>query len=111
MSGKNPPGKIPPWGVRGRVRVRLGTGLGLGSGGFFPGGFFPRTVTRWSFVLIYLFVSSLKPLIHSFFPNKFIILIYQTQDEYHLGTQSAFTCSKFTIEALEQGVKYVQIQQ
>ena len=26
-------------------------------------------------------------------------------------TQPAFTCSKFTIETLEQGVKYVQSQQ
>ena len=43
VSGKNPPGKKPPWGVRGRVRVRLRIGLGLGSGVFFPGGFFPRT--------------------------------------------------------------------
>ena len=27
---------------------------------------------------------------------------------YSIATQSAFTCSKLTIETLEQGVKYVQ---
>ena len=30
---------------------------------------------------------------------------------YWVTTQSAFTCSKLTIEALEQGVKYVRSQQ
>ena len=29
-------------------------------------------------------------------------------DTKKLGTQSAFTCSKLTIETLEQGMKYVQ---
>ena len=33
VPGKKPPGKKPP-------RI----GLGLGSGGFFPCGFFPRTI-------------------------------------------------------------------
>ena len=48
VSGKNTPGKKPPVRVKGRVRVRLGIGLGLesGGGGFFPGGFFPRTVSH-----------------------------------------------------------------
>ena len=45
---KIPPEKSPPWGVKGRVRVRLGIELGLesGGGGFFPGGFFSRTVSH-----------------------------------------------------------------
>ena len=40
---KIPPEKSHLYGVRDRVRVRLEIWLGLGSGGFFPGGFFPRT--------------------------------------------------------------------
>ena len=41
VSGKNPSGKKPPWGVSGRIRVRLGIGLGLESGDlFFSGRFF-----------------------------------------------------------------------
>ena len=47
VSGKNPPEKRPPWGVKGRVRVWLGIGLGLECGrDFFPGRFFPRTVSH-----------------------------------------------------------------
>ena len=37
-----PPGKKPPWGIRGRIRVRLGIGLGLESGGVFSGGIFSK---------------------------------------------------------------------
>ena len=37
MSGKTPPEKSPPLGVRGRVRVRVGIRLGLGSGRLFSG--------------------------------------------------------------------------
>ena len=44
VSGKNPPGTKPPVRGQGRVRVRLRIGLGLESEGFFPGGFFPRTL-------------------------------------------------------------------
>ena len=39
-----PPEKSPVSGVSGGVRVKLGIGLGLGSGGFFPEGFFTRTI-------------------------------------------------------------------
>ena len=36
-------------------------------------------------------------------------LFYKVKILEHNGTtQSAFTCSKLTIETLEQGVKYVQ---
>ena len=45
---KIPPEKNPPCGVRGKVRVRLGIGLGVGPGFYFPGGFFPRTVSLLS---------------------------------------------------------------
>ena len=38
------------------------------------------------------------------------LLTYLTKlFNYSKSTQSAFTCSKLTIEILEQGVKYVQI--
>ena len=32
-------------------------------------------------------------------------------DDYNICSQSAFTCSKFTIETLEQGMEYVQSYQ
>ena len=39
--------------------------------------------------------------------NKIMMKVYDSCSNYLL-TQPAFTCSKLTIETLEQGVKYVQ---
>ena len=57
LSGKNPPEKSPREGGRGRVKVRLGIGLGLECGGFFAGGFFPRTIL---FICLFKRVLSTK---------------------------------------------------
>ena len=42
--------------------------------------------------------------------RNLVVMILQkyTKLAPHLSTQWAFTCSKLTIETLEQGVKYVQ---
>ena len=46
VSGKIPPEKSPPNGIRGRVSVRLGIGLSLEYEGLFSGRGFPRTGKR-----------------------------------------------------------------
>ena len=46
VSGKIPPEKSPPNGIRGRVSVRLRIGLGLEYEGLFSGRGFPRTGKR-----------------------------------------------------------------
>ena len=46
VSGKIPPEKSPPNGIRGRVSVRLGIVLGLEYGELFSGEGFPRTGKR-----------------------------------------------------------------
>ena len=38
-------------------------------------------------------------------------LFYQASSSKYMFVQRPFTCSKLTIETLEQGVKYVQILQ
>ena len=54
-------------------------------------------------VVSYLITISYNLYHINLFRIKFIIYLQQT-----VGSQSAFTCSKLTIETLEKGVKYVQ---
>ena len=52
-----------------------------------------------------IFERLLLKIVHS---EQIFIQNQQPQSIIHVRSQPAFTCSKLTIETLEQGVKYVQ---
>ena len=68
-------------------------------------GFMERVIERWDLEFPYKYLSHLYSHVLLKDKKNNMLRFAQSSSEH---SQSAFICSKLTIETLEQGVKYVQ---